>query len=78
MKQNKMNCTELSHACGISKSMISLYLSGKGLPRMENAQKLADALRVDVVSLVGSELYAKKTATRFKKTSLPVLFEIDD
>ncbi len=42
------NASQLSKLTGISKSSISEYLSGKFIPKYQNAQKIAKVLNVSI------------------------------
>ena len=53
MKDNDINARELSKRCGLSEASISRYLSGNMTPRMNAISKMAEALRVDPVWLMG-------------------------
>ena len=53
MKDNGMNARELSKRCGLSEASISRYLSGNMTPRVNAISKMAEALRVDPVWLMG-------------------------
>ena len=53
MAANQVNARELSKRCGLSEGAISRYLSGKMEPRIPAIGKMADALHVDPVWLMG-------------------------
>lgn len=53
MKDNNLNARELSKRCGLSEASISRYLSGSMTPRVKAISKMAEALRVDPVWLMG-------------------------
>ena len=72
-----ISVAKLSEISLISKPLISMYLSGKTLPRENNLKKLADALEVDVMWLSGTDLFCDGKKRRFKKATLPILFEAE-
>ena len=53
MDANGIKAAELSRRTGIDRSSISHWLRGDYLPKMENVEKIADALGVTVSYLVG-------------------------
>lgn len=53
MKNNNMNARELSKRCGLSEASISRYLSGNMSPRLPAISKMAEALHVDPMWLMG-------------------------
>ena len=53
MNDNNINARELSKKCGLSESSISRYLSGDMEPRVPAIGKMAQALHVDPVWLMG-------------------------
>lgn len=53
MKNNGLNARELSKRCGLSEASISRYLSGTMTPRVPAIAKMAAALHVDPVWLMG-------------------------
>ena len=53
MAANRINARELSKRCGLSEGAISRYLSGKMEPRVPAIGKMAEALHVDPVWLMG-------------------------
>ena len=53
MKDNEVNAKELSRRTGLSESTISRILAGQVVPRQNSFQKMADALHVDFVWLLG-------------------------
>ena len=53
MAANQVNARELSKRCGLSEGAISRYLSGKMEPRIPAIEKMAEALHVDPVWLMG-------------------------
>lgn len=55
MAANGINARELSKRCGLSEGAISRYLSGKMEPRVPAIGKMAEALHVDPVWLMGYE-----------------------
>ena len=77
IEYKNISAAKLSTISGISKPLISMYLSGKTIPRQNNIQKLADALDVDYMWLSGRDLYSPKDKKRFKKVTLPILFEAE-
>ncbi len=77
MQKEQITAARLSTVSGISKPLISMYLSGKTTPRKGNIQKLADALGVDYIWLGGNDLFCDGGSKRFKKVTLPVLFEAE-
>jgi transcriptional regulator with XRE-family HTH domain len=65
MAANEINARELSKRCGLSEGGISRYLSGKMEPRVPAIAKMAEALRVDPVWLMGyDELETRTDAFR--------------
>lgn len=54
MNKNNFNLTKLSKMSGISKPLISNYLSGGYKPKINNLYKLADTLNVNVETLIKS------------------------
>lgn len=66
IKSKKQN--ELADETGISKSMISEYLSGKYTPKQENIYKIAKALDVHESWLLGYDIPMNKTSS-FKDVS---------
>ncbi len=77
MNTKQITAAKLSAISGISKPLISMYLSGKTTPRNGNIQKLADVLGVDYMWLRGDDLFCDSNSKRFKKVTLPVLFEAE-
>ncbi len=77
MQKKQITAAKLSAISGISKPLISMYLSGKTTPRERNIQKLAEALEVDCMWLSGNDLFCDSEGKRFKKVTLPVLFEAE-
>ncbi len=77
MQSRQISAAKLSTISGISKPLISMYLSGKTIPREINLQKLADALGVDALWLAGKDIFCDNTQKRFKKVTLPVLFDAE-
>lgn len=55
MSENGINARELSKRSGVSESSISRYLLGQMEPRANAAAKIAKALHVDPVWLMGLE-----------------------
>lgn len=53
MTSSSLNARELSKRCGLSEGAISRYLSGKMEPRVPAVAKMAEALHVDPVWLLG-------------------------
>ena len=53
MAANEINARELSKRCGLSEGGISRYLSGKMEPRVPAIAKMAEALKVNPVWLMG-------------------------
>lgn len=53
MKDADINAKELSNRTGLSESTISRILAGQVVPRQGSFQKMADALKVDFVWLLG-------------------------
>lgn len=53
MKENGINARELSKRSGVSESSISRYLLGQMEPRANAAARIANALHVDPVWLLG-------------------------
>lgn len=62
---------ELGEACGIHEVAIRKYELGKNLPKPEQLRKIAEALNVNVNSLVEFDIEADGDV-------LPLLFAIDD
>ena len=61
MNELGINSRDLAKRSGISESGISRILSGEIDPRIKTFTKIADALRVDYVYLMGYELENKPT-----------------
>lgn len=55
---------ELAEACGVDRSTLSLYESGKRKMGLENATKIARALRCPVESISGFVSTARNTVTK--------------
>lgn len=53
MKTNGLNARELAKRSGISEASISRYLSGQMVPRVGAVSKMANAMHVDPVWLMG-------------------------
>lgn len=53
MSANDLNNRELAKRCGLSEASISRYLSGNMTPRVRAISKMAQALHVDPVWLMG-------------------------
>ena len=53
MNDNEINARELSRRCGLSEASISRYLSGNMTPRLPAIKKMAEALHVDPMWLMG-------------------------
>lgn len=57
LNKKKMKPTELASRMKLNKGIISNYLSGKYKPRQDRLDLIATILGVDVVWLMGSELF---------------------
>ncbi len=57
-----MKAADLAKKTGIGKSSISTYLSGNYKPKMDNLQKMADAMNVNAEWLAGRSDYMESTA----------------
>ncbi len=77
MLSKGISAAKLSEISGISKPLISMYLSGKTTPREANVQRIANALNVDALWLVGKDIFCGTGNKRFKKVTLPVLFDAE-
>lgn len=53
---------ELAKLAGISGTTLSAYNTGRTHPRLANVQKIADALGVDVIEVIGTASAATDTA----------------
>ena len=62
---------ELGEACGIHEVAIRKYELGKNIPKPEQLRKIAEALNVNVNSLVEFDIQADSDV-------LPLLFAIDE
>lgn len=51
LKAKKLSASELSRRAGISRSALSLYLSGKRTPTVASLQRLAAATRIPLTKL---------------------------
>ncbi len=52
----KMKPIELSRKTNISKSLISLYMSGYAMPGLKNLMTISEALDVDIKWLLGYDV----------------------
>lgn len=71
MNELGMNSRDLSKRSGISESGISRILSGEIDPRIKTFVKIADALKVDYVYLMGYESEQKPLIIEVEKLSAP-------
>lgn len=53
LKEKKIKPIELSRLCGINKSTISQYLSGKYIPKQDNVTKISKVLGMSPLRLLG-------------------------
>ena len=67
---SNMKQSELVSKTGIPKSSISSYLSGKYIPKQTNIYKLANALNVNPVWLMGKELEISEQSNNLNLTNI--------
>ena len=56
LRLRNMSAAELSQKCGLNKSSLSRYLTGENIPRSRAIQKMAAALDVSPVWLLGYDV----------------------
>lgn len=71
-KQKKLSQQELADKIGVDRSTIGYWENGKADPTLLNVQKLSDALKVNIIDLVGKDLsidneHTTKTFTEEEK-----------
>jgi transcriptional regulator with XRE-family HTH domain len=79
MGLRKMTQDALSAATGVSQATISRYLSGQVEPRLDEARRLAGALRLTLHELLGADIAnamaAAEAETKGKKYDTPEIAE---
>lgn len=75
MNDNKLNSRELSKRCGLSEASISRYLLGQMEPKVDAIKKMADALRVDPVWLMGIDKEETRWDYSMKVGAMALLLE---
>lgn len=75
MNDNSLNSRELSKRCGLSEASISRYLLGQMEPKVDAIKKMADALRVDPVWLMGIDKEETRWDYSMKVGSMALLLE---
>jgi len=75
MNDNSLNSRELSKRCGLSEASISRYLLGQMEPKVDAIKKMADALHVDPVWLMGIDKEETRWDYSMKVGSMALLLE---
>lgn len=75
MNDNNLNARELSKRCGLSEASISRYLLGQMEPKVDAVKKMADALHVDPVWLMGIDKEETRWDYSMKVGSMALLLE---
>ena len=75
MNDNNLNSRELSKRCGLSEASISRYLLGQMEPKVDAIKKMADALHVDPVWLMGIDKEETRWDYSMKVGSMALLLE---
>ena len=56
-KEMKLSQKELGERLGVSQQHIAQYENGKRIPKIENIQKIANALDADILDILGDDYY---------------------
>ena len=75
MNDNSLNARELSKRCGLSEASISRYLLGQMEPKVDAIKKMADAMHVDPVWLMGIDKEEPHWEYSVKVGSMALLLE---
>ncbi len=65
--QKKISQQELADKIGVDRSTIGYWENGKADPTLLNVQKLSDALNINMIKLVGTDLSLEENQTNEKK-----------
>lgn len=77
MRSRDVNARELARRSGLSEGAISRYLSGKMEPRVPAIGKMADALHVDPVWLLGYDMDEAVPSSEFEDQVTKKYFQLD-